>query len=274
MMRLWKYVKPVILTSTSLTTLAFAFIPESAFIHGFITVDYSPEWIIICNRLLVLLAIFLLSGIIAYIYYLCRRSITICDDNYKIVVEYGDIFQKKDCKKIINFDECYTTKVGNRPDEIKSDSICGQFLMKYREVNFDDVVQNSGIKQLRKRSDCHKQGCYDRGTLIPYEDYLLLAFAKLDANGCGILSREEYLQCLDKMWEEIDCHYAMKSVAIPILGSGITRFNDEALSKQELLDIIIASYRLSPHKIKKPAELHIVCKEDKRFSLNKIGEYI
>lgn len=273
MKRLLKYAKPVLLLSTSVTTFAFTFIPESVFCHGFIGVDYSPEWIIICNRLLSFLAISILLGCIAVLYYLLRRSVTIQGNNYKIVVEYGDILYKDDCKKVINFDECYTTKVGDKPMEIKPGSICGQFLMKYKDEDFDNVVQGSGRKAT-KHSECKKKECYERGTLIPYKDYLLLAFAKLDVNGCGYLSRDEYMQCLYKMWEELDIYYSMKSVAIPILGSGITRFNDEMLSQQQLLDMIIASYKLSPHKIKHPYNLHIVCKEDEKFSLNKIGDYI
>lgn len=274
MRRFLKYARPVLLLSTSVTTFAFTFIPESVFCHGFISVDYTLEWIIICNRLLSFLAISIILGIIAVLYYLLRRSVTIKGNNYKIVVEYGDIFDKDDCKKVINFDECYTTKVGDKPEEINPESICGQFLLKYKDEDFDKVVQYSGKRKAKKHSECQKQECYDRGTLIPYKDYLLLAFAKLDVNGCGYLSREEYMRCLYKMWAEIDIYYSMKSVAIPILGSGITRFNDEMLSQQQLLDMIIASYRLSSHKMKHPAELHIVCKENDKFSLNKIGEYI
>ena len=72
----------------------------------------------------------------------------------------------------------------------------------------------------------------------------------------------------------IDKYYACKSVAIPILGSGITRYRDESLTQQQLLDIIIVSYKMSPHKIKRPAELHIICRECDDFSLNKLGKYI
>jgi hypothetical protein len=61
-------------------------------------------------------------------------------------------------------------------------------------------------------------------------------------------------------------------VCIPILGSGITRFEDKLLTQQELLDIILASYKLSSHKIKPPYQLHIVCKKGDDFSLNRIGE--
>jgi hypothetical protein len=48
--------------------------------------------------------------------------------------------------------------------------------------------------------------------------------------------------------------------------------NKEVLhrNQQELLDVIIASYRLSPKKMKRPFTLHIVCKKCEGFSLNDI----
>ena len=61
-------------------------------------------------------------------------------------------------------------------------------------------------------------------------------------------------------------------MCIPILGAGTTRFDDKLLTQQELLDIIVASYKLSSHKIKEPNQLHIVCKKREGFSLNRVGE--
>lgn len=72
----------------------------------------------------------------------------------------------------------------------------------------------------------------------------------------------------------IDKYYGQKDVCIPILGSGLTRINETTLTQQELLDIIISSYKLSPHKIKYPYKLYIVCKKNDDFSLNKIGKFI
>ena len=88
------------------------------------------------------------------------------------------------------------------------------------------------------------------------------------------MTRDEYLQCLELMWKEISKHYNGTSVALPILGSGITRFKDETLTHQQLLDMILASYKLSADKIKLPAELRIVCRKDDGLSLTKIGEYL
>lgn len=88
------------------------------------------------------------------------------------------------------------------------------------------------------------------------------------------MTREEFLDCLEVLWKEINKYYASKSVAISVLGSGITRLKGEMLTKQQLLDMIIASYKLYAEKIKLPANLYIECKRDDDFSLNKIGEYI
>lgn len=61
-------------------------------------------------------------------------------------------------------------------------------------------------------------------------------------------------------------------MAIPILGAGLTRFEGEMLSQQQLVDIIISSYKLTPYKIKSPNALRIICRKSDDFSLDKIGE--
>lgn len=274
MNRIWLILKSVWTIAISLTTLVFAFAPESIFTHGFITVDFSTEWLIICNRLWFLLALSILTftGIV-----ICRaisKKATINGANYKIVVEYGNIFDKSDCLKVINFDECYTTHIGTAPADIKSWSICGQFLTKYPDVDFKAIVEQYGAKLSRKHSEYNNKECYPSGTIVPYDEFLLLAFTKLDKDGLGRMSREEFLLCLDLLWKEIDKYHTDKSVAIPILGSGITRFHDELLSQQQLLDMIIASYKLSPYKMKSSSVLYIVCRKADGFSINKIGEYI
>lgn len=67
----------------------------------------------------------------------------------------------------------------------------------------------------------------------------------------------------------MDMHHGTSDVYMPILGSKIVRF-DKELSQQELLDTIIASYRVSPYKLKESYSLHIVCRERKDFSLNDV----
>lgn len=254
--------------------VVFTFVPESVFTYGFIQVNYSQEWIVICNRILLFIVITLLCMLFYYAYLKLRNKEVISGTNYKIVVEYGDIFKKQDCKKVIAFDECFTTTVGELPQDIKPSSICGQFLALYPNVNIQALINSIGLKPLKKGSAYKGNVCYESGRIIPYKDFLLLAFTKLDNVGNGRMAREEFLDCLEILWKEINNYYATQSVAIPILGSGITRMKGEPLNKQQLLDMIIASYKLYAEKIKMPAKLYIECKRDDDFSLDKIGEYI
>lgn len=176
--------------------------------------------------------------------------------------------------KVIAFDECFTTTVGELPQDIKPSSICGQFLGSHQNINIQALINSIGLKPLKKGSAYKGNVCYESGRIIPYNDFLLLAFTKLDNVGNGRMTREEFLDCLEVLWKEINKYYAYQSVAIPILGSGITRLKDVSLTKQQLLDMIIASYKLYAEKIKLPAKLYIECMRDDDFSLNKIGEYI
>lgn len=274
MNKVWTFFKSVYRYAIGVTTVLFTFIPESLFTRGCFFIDCSEEIVIILNRLLWLFGLAILSCIILIAYYMLRTSITIKGNGYKIVVEYEDIFKKTDCKKVISFDECYSTQIGDLPSDIKASSICGQFLAKYSSVDFKQIVQSSGLKPMKKCSEYQKMECYKSGSVVPYNEYMLLAFTKLDKDGLGRMSREDFLQCLDLLWMELDKYHAAQSVAIPILGSGVTRFKGEKLSQQQLLDMIIASYKLSPYKMKSPSVLHIVCRRDDDFSLNKIGEYI
>lgn len=275
MHRIIKFLKSTFTISFGFATFIFTFAPDSFFAHGFISVDYSTETIVACNKLLFLVVLAIIISIVKCVYNRwIKKNHTINGNGYKIVVEYGNIFKKDSCKKVVSFDECFTTRVGSAPSDIKPNSICGQFLAKFPSVDFDSVIENSDLKRSRKQSAFNNSKCYDSGSIIPFNDYLLLAFAKLDKDGLGRMTRDEYLQCLELMWKEISKHYNGKSVALPILGSGITRFKDETLTHQQLLDMIIASYKLSAEKIKLPAELHIVCRKEDSFSFSKIGEYI
>ena len=101
-----------------------------------------------------------------------------------------------------------------------------------------------------------------------------MAFAKLDENGLGVMTRKEYIACLEQLWTELDKYYGQRDICIPILGSGVTRMEDTSLTQQELLDIMIESYKLSTHKIKTPHKLCIVYKKRDDFSFDKIGESI
>lgn len=231
---------------------------------------------IIILRLILAFVVFIVVFVLQWILLKVRKSITIKGYNYFIVVEYGDIFKKKGCKKVINFDECFTTHVGDTlTEEIDSNSICGQYLPSHPELNIEQLIAARKIQPALSRSKYQNKIRYESGTIIPYGDDLLMAFAPLNSKGkAQFSSRDDYLSCLKLLWEELENYYSEKDVCIPVLGAGTTSFegiSGTSISQQDLLDLIICSYKLSSHKIKAPHALRIICRKNIGFSINNIS---
>lgn len=255
-------------TAYAIISAIFMFVPEDVFKRGFVQCGWDDSLIIIVNRIFLSVFVLIIANILYHLFRKFRKSVTIADSKSLIMVEYGDIIKITDGKKVISFDECFTTSVGDRPQEIKPTSICGQYLAEHPIEDMQSLIQTLGIHSTGV-SQYNNLPKYESGTLIPKDDFLLMAFAKLDKNGLGKMTYAQYKDCLNTLWEQIDLYHGTDDVYLPILGSKITRIN-EALTQQELLDIMISSYRLSPKKLKKPFTLHIVCKERDGFSLNDV----
>lgn len=82
---------------------------------------------------------------------------------------------------------------------------------------------------------------------------------------------QDYIDFLMNFWEEIDRVYAGKSISIPLLGGGITRFKENiSISDQEFLEILIWSFKISRIKIKYPSKIYIIIYKD---NIDKINFY-
>lgn len=274
---MFKILRKSITLALSIITIIFTFVPETFFEKYKLLSNASDEVNVILTHFLTFIAILVLSIILNLLYLFYRKSVCIKGHNYNIKIEYGNLLEMGNCKKIINFDECFTTSIGDAPADIKLTSLCGQYLVKkpIKDIDIQCLIDKVQLKTAKSRSKYQNKVRYESGKLVPNDDYLLMAFAKLDKDGVGhFSSRDEFLDCLSLLWKEIDKYYGQKDVCIPILGSGLTRIGDTSPTQQELLDMIILSYRLSPHKIKSPCQLHIVCQKCNGFSINKIGENI
>lgn len=253
----------------AIITAVFTIVPESIFISVKLCNDWSDTICIVVNRIIICFVILFFSNIFYRIWRNIRQNVIIRGNNFVIQIEYGNLMELSSGKVVINFDECFTSTIGDAPSDIKAESLCGQFLSQYTNWNIRDLIDKSGIKPARNQSRYNHNTRYTPGTIILKDNYMLMAFAKLDENGRGFLSYKEYLNCLDKLWEQIDVFRGTDDVYIPILGSGIIYFDGERnFSQQELLDIMICSYCLSPKKIKTPNKLHIVCRKLDGFSIN------
>ena len=278
-----------------MVTLAFAtvtgiftFVPEAFFgKYEWITKETleQSEWFarldaqdvnIIISRLMCFLLVCVVTLLLYMAVLKVRRSITIKGQNYSIIVEYGDILETRECKRVINFDECFTTQVGDATPDINPGSICGQYLKLHSDLDVQQLIDSAQIRPARSKSKYLDKTRYDSGTIVPNGDDLLMAFAKLDEKGKGrFFSRDEYLECLNLLWKELENNYSEKDVCVPVLGAGTTSIDGGAgasIPQQDLVDMMIWSYRLSSHKIKNPHKLRIVCKKNSGFSINNIGK--
>lgn len=278
--------KKCIALSFGIISAILAIVPESLLPHkewiskktiesiDFLSWFDADDINIIISRVILLGLILGITLLCTVIIMLLYGKITIKGHNYSISIEYGDIFKTKKCKRVIPFDECFTITVGNRIGDINSTSICGQYLKSHPDLDIKQLIGCVGITSDRGKSKYENNTRYKSGTIVPNEDDLLLAFAKLDTRGKGYFpSRDDYIDCLEKMWQEIEYHYSEKDVCIPILGSGTTMFeggSGASYDQQELLDMIILSYKLSSHKIKSPHKLRIICKHTADFSIYNI----
>lgn len=258
--------------AVSVISFVFMFLPEDLFKMVKILTNASDEMNIIVSRMIFFMLTLVVVFIVIGIYLATRKKVRITGHDYTIEILYGDIFNQKHCKKVIPFDECFTTNVGSAPADINPTSICGQYLSMTPPLNMDELISSVGLK-VRGKSKYGGKDCYTSGSLIPNADYLLMAFVKLDKNGLGRMTYSEYLNALSVLWEELDKYYGQENICIPIIGAGTTRLKDASLTKQELLDIIIASYKLTQSKIHKPNKLIIACRKED-ISLNKIGTFI
>ncbi len=272
MTKIWnKYIKKSIIYTASIISIIYILLSDKLMLNLVLNLNVSDSINILLNKLLVTALVFGGTLITIYLYYKFRKKVRISASNYIIEVRYGDIFKIDNCKKVISFDECFTDAIGNGPADVNEGSICGQFLQRNPNINIKEVISEHKL-EVKGKSKYEKKDKYESGRLITYDNYLLMPFAKLDKYGRGIITYKEFMDCLSILWEEIDKYYGQKDVCIPILGSGVTRFKDVIMTKQQLLDVIIASYKLNHSKIKKPNKLIIICDGD--VALDKIGEVI
>lgn len=105
-----------------LFSVILTFIPERAFlICGFIDKEMiekgSPFSLLdvdACNIIIMKVVLFIglfgVSCIVSWFYAQFRKSIQIkCSESF-IVVEYGNLLEKKNCQRVISFDECYNKR--------------------------------------------------------------------------------------------------------------------------------------------------------------------
>lgn len=150
-------------------------------------------------------------------------------------VTTGDLF-KQDGLKIIG--------VNNYIDLIADDIVVskktlhGQFIdMHSEKINeIKSAIMNSKTVIINSESE---RPSYSFGSCVLYNDYVLTVLTEFDFENKAYTSIQEYLQFWMTFWKNIDVLYNSRTINIPIMGAGQTRFRGVAPEKQELLEIAL-----------------------------------
>lgn len=221
----------------------------------------------------VFLGVLVLVYILSWIYANNRTNIKLNIDGSDVNVLSGDLF-KQEGLKVIPFNEYFDTKVDNVI--IAEKSLNGQYIKNYCEdIDLLDnaIKEEHHLKEYINKSNVKRNGKtikYKLGSSILIDEYVLVAFSKFDKDDKAYLTIHDYLQFLVFFWNEINRIYAQRPVSVPIFGSGITRFKGgfEDIDDNELLNIMIWTFKISKIKFKYPARLSIII-DDKK--INKIN---
>ncbi len=229
-----------------------------------------------CLKMYVGIGLIILLSIIYLIMWIIANNIgdvSLNINNSNLIIKTGDIF-KEDGLKVISFNEYFDTLVDNKI--IAESSLNGIYIKsKINDVNeLDNLITsntllNGKILGTNNKRAFGKKEKYALGTVFQNNEYLLTAFTKFDDENRAYLYMQDYINFLLNFWNEIDIIYAGRSVSIPLLGSGITRFKENnTISEQELLELLIWSFKVSRIKFAYPSKVSIIVHESKKDKIN------
>ncbi|ENB9046396.1 hypothetical protein ABIZ14_003201 [Escherichia coli] len=191
-----------------------------------------------------------------------------------VTVKAGDLFLQ-DGFKVIAFNEYFDTQVDD--NIISHKSLNGLYIDNHLSGPVSDLDQRVSnykfdedeILEVNQDRKVGKKQKYSSGTIFVNEDYLLTAFSKFDDKNRAFLTMPDYLGFLINFWDKVNRIYAQKSVSVPIFGSGITRIKEHKnISDEDLLKIMLWTFRISEMRFKFPAKLTIVIHKDKIDKIN------
>lgn len=221
------------------------------------------------------LALLVLVYIGTWIHATLRRSIKLTINTSEIEVKFGDIFSEEADLKVVAFNEYFDTLVDEKV--ISSNSLNGIYIRKFyqgRVADLDEIISldthlPEKVAYENVERPVGKKVSFRLGTICTVDDYLLTAFSRFDNSNKAYLEMNDYISCLLNFWNEIDRVYAGRTVALPVLGSGITRLRGyEHISDQELIELIIWTFKVSRIKFTYPSKVKIVVWQKKQEKIN------
>ncbi|MDQ0859867.1 macro domain-containing protein [Bacillus sp. V2I10] len=236
-----------------------------------IVIDIPSKYKLITGIVFFLLLI--ITYLVMWVLANLSNNVKLNINNSTVRVMVGDIFEENELK-VIPFNEYFDTCVDNRI--ISERTINGMYInnlvnnVEELDLLIDsDQKLNEKIITVSNDRQAGKKKQYRLGTIFQHGDYLLTSFARFDENNRAYLYMNDYINFLINLWNEIDIVYGGRTVTIPLIGSGITRFKEyNMVSEQELLELLIWSFKVSRIKFTHPSHVSIVIHESKKDKIN------
>lgn len=212
---------------------------------------------------LILIFCLLLIGIFILMWWNANhlKSAYLNINNTQIEISIGNIFHslennlngKTDPLNVIASNEYFDLIADNRLVSCKS--LHGQYIKKLDEqgklsaldnvIASDEILNRNGNYEDVPNRKSGRKTRYSIGSVVEFESYVLTAFTKVDEHNKASLTAEEYTGFWMQFWENIDEIFAGRSINLPLIGAGLTRFKNGKPSKQELLEIMIWTLKIS-----------------------------
>ena len=203
----------------------------------------------VLTRLIIVIVTTLCLAFIKYAFigWRFKNSITLTIQNTAVEICCGNIFDI-DGLRVIGCD----TRFDMRVDDIviSKSSLHGQLVLNHGKT--DEI--KAAIEQAAQRLHLLRQsdGFYHfpLGSIIKYtssvdgKTYLMLAMTELDENYKAYTNMAKFESMLMQMWAEIDRVYARETVVLPLLGTGISRF-DNGKDRANLLRCMLCTMNQS-----------------------------
>lgn len=238
-------------------TLSFAIVTGAATV--FTILGYSmkdmlplecinPPFLAVTMRAFALLFFYTVtSGFIYFLIFLTYREwINLKIGKNNITIKSGDIF-KEDAWRVIPVDTRFETTVDDVV--ISKKSLHGQLVLEHGDPDSINAVVKKEADRRGISPDEDNKYIFPLGTAIPYHGkdgrYIMVALTELNPDLESHTKMAEYENTLMQIWREINRVYAKYDFALPILGSGITRFDDAQNDPENLLRCMLCTLNTS-----------------------------
>lgn len=223
----------------------------------------------------------LASYLVSWLYANKKKSISFRIGKTKVVVEEGDLFAETGLK-VIPVNEFFDTHVGDNIIDPKS--LHGLYLRNHLSQTIEELdaaitnsLGDSPVREIDAQRTVGKKIKYQLGTV--YNDkngFLLVAYTKFDKDNRAYLNPDDVMNCYMNMWNEIDKCRGNDSICLPVLGSsGLVRNLYDHYSAQQLVELVLGTFRASGINLSRGAELKIIIHKNMTGDINflKLEDY-